>query len=111
MNGLVERLRPNLRPRTPRTVGELLARFGRAVLWLAVGIVLLRGIGSTFATERPARITPSARVAAAPSWPDDAARSFALTGSTHSLAGALAWIVGLLAVFVPLSVWRYRRMS
>jgi hypothetical protein len=28
-----------------------------------------------------------------------------------SLWGALAWIVGILAVFVPLSVWRYRRMS
>ena len=25
--------------------------------------------------------------------------------------GALAWIFGLLAVFVPLCVWRYRRMS
>jgi len=24
---------------------------------------------------------------------------------------ALAWIVGIVAVFVPLSVWRYRRMS
>ena len=25
--------------------------------------------------------------------------------------GALAWIVGIVALFVPLSVWRYRRMS
>ena len=25
--------------------------------------------------------------------------------------GGLAWIVGLLVVFVPLCVWRYRRMS
>ena len=42
----------------------------------------------------------------------DAARTFALTGGVpDSLAGALAWIVGILAVFVPLSVWRYRRMS
>ena len=29
----------------------------------------------------------------------------------HRSAGALAWIVGLLAVFIPLCVWRYRRMS
>ena len=41
----------------------------------------------------------------------DAARSFALTGTPGSLGGALAWICGLLAIFVPLSVWRYRRMS
>ena len=42
----------------------------------------------------------------------DAARTFALTGGVpDSLAGSLVWIVGLVAVFVPLSVWRYRRMS
>jgi ABC transporter DrrB family efflux protein len=41
----------------------------------------------------------------------NAARSLALTGTPESLAGALAWSFGLLAVFVPLCVWRYRRMS
>jgi ABC-2 type transport system ATP-binding protein len=42
----------------------------------------------------------------------DAARTLALTGGVpDSLGGALAWIVGIVAVFVPLSVWRYRRMS
>jgi ABC transporter DrrB family efflux protein len=42
----------------------------------------------------------------------DAARGFALGGSTAgSLPGTLAWVGGLLAVFVPLCVWRYRRMS
>jgi ABC transporter DrrB family efflux protein len=41
----------------------------------------------------------------------DAARSYALTGAPASLGGAAAWIVGLLAVFIPLCVWRYRRMS
>jgi len=42
----------------------------------------------------------------------DAARTLALTGGVpESLAGSLAWIVGIVAVFVPLSVWRYRRMS
>jgi ABC transporter DrrB family efflux protein len=42
----------------------------------------------------------------------DAARTLALTGGIpSSLGGALAWIVGIVAVFVPLSVWRYRRMS
>jgi len=42
----------------------------------------------------------------------DAARTLALTGGVpDSLWGALAWIVGIVALFVPLSVWRYRRMS
>jgi ABC-2 type transport system permease protein/oleandomycin transport system permease protein len=42
----------------------------------------------------------------------NAARTLALTGGVpDSLGGALAWIVGIVAVFVPLSVWRYRRMS
>jgi ABC-2 type transport system ATP-binding protein len=40
------------------------------------------------------------------------ARSFALQGGVpSSLAGASAWIAGLLAGFIPLCVWRYRRMS
>ncbi len=40
------------------------------------------------------------------------ARSLALVpGAPSSLLGAIAWIVGLLAVFIPLSVWRYRRMT
>jgi ABC transporter DrrB family efflux protein len=42
----------------------------------------------------------------------DAARTLALTGGVpDSLGGSLAWIAGIVAVFVPLSVWRYRRMS
>ena len=32
-------------------------------------------------------------------------------GTPSSLGGAIAWIAGLLAVFIPLSVWRYRRMT
>jgi ABC-2 type transport system ATP-binding protein len=41
----------------------------------------------------------------------DAARSFAFYGTPTSLGAAAAWTGGLLAVFIPLSVWRYRRMS
>ncbi len=41
----------------------------------------------------------------------DAARSFAFYGTPASLGAAAAWIGGLLAVFIPLSVWRYRQMS
>jgi ABC transporter DrrB family efflux protein len=41
----------------------------------------------------------------------DAARSLAFYGTPASLGQAAAWIGGLLAVFIPLSVWRYRRIS
>jgi ABC-2 type transport system ATP-binding protein len=41
----------------------------------------------------------------------DAARSLALFDTPTSLGTAAAWIGGLLAVFIPLSVWRYRRVS
>jgi ABC transporter DrrB family efflux protein len=42
----------------------------------------------------------------------DAARSLALVpGTPSTLGGSIAWIAGILAVFVPLSVWRYRRMT
>jgi ABC transporter DrrB family efflux protein len=41
----------------------------------------------------------------------NAARSLALTGTPTSLGGAAAWIGGLLVVFVPLCVGRYRRIS
>jgi ABC-2 type transport system ATP-binding protein len=40
------------------------------------------------------------------------ARSYALVGGVpSSLGGTAAWILGLLALFIPLCVWRYRRMS
>ena len=38
-------------------------------------------------------------------------RPLALFGTPASLGAAVAWIGGLLAVFIPLSVWRYRRIS
>jgi ABC-2 type transport system ATP-binding protein len=41
----------------------------------------------------------------------DAARSYALTGAPASLGAAAAWIGGVLFLFIPLCVWRYRRMS
>jgi ABC transporter DrrB family efflux protein len=40
------------------------------------------------------------------------ARTYALDGGVPgSLGGAAAWILALLAIFIPLCVWRYRRMS
>jgi ABC-2 type transport system ATP-binding protein len=54
----------------------------------------------TFAQASPVTLTANA------------ARTYALDGGVPgSLAGAAAWIIGLLAVFIPLCVWRYRRMS
>jgi ABC transporter DrrB family efflux protein len=42
----------------------------------------------------------------------NAARSLALVpGTPSSLGSAIAWIAGLLVVFIQLSVWRYRRMT
>jgi ABC-2 type transport system permease protein/oleandomycin transport system permease protein len=42
----------------------------------------------------------------------NAARSYALTpGIPASVGETAAWIGGVLAVFIPLCVWRYRRMS
>ena len=42
----------------------------------------------------------------------DTARTYALVGGVPgSLPEAAAWIIGLLAIFIPLCVWRYRRMS
>ena len=52
-----------------------------------------------FATINPVTVTANA------------ARSLALYGTPASLGAAAAWIGGLLAVFIPLSVWRYRRIS
>jgi ABC transporter DrrB family efflux protein len=40
------------------------------------------------------------------------ARAYALDGGVPgSLGGAAAWIIGLLVIFIPLCVWRYRRMD
>jgi ABC-2 type transport system permease protein/oleandomycin transport system permease protein len=42
----------------------------------------------------------------------NAARSLAFVpGTPSSLGAAIAWIAGVLAVFIPLSVWRYRRIT
>jgi Conjugative transposon protein TcpC len=58
------------------TGGGLLKAFGRAVLWLLVAVLLLRG-----AADLLARSTPAAAVRAAPVapmvWPGDEARAFA----------------------------------
>ena len=98
-----------------RRAGELLARFGlaqaadrpartysggmRRRLDIASSLLHHAGLAADVREISPVTVTA------------DAARSLALLGTPASLGAAAAWIGGLLAVFIPLSVWRYRRMS
>jgi ABC transporter DrrB family efflux protein len=109
----------------------LVAAFGFALSWIfafvaltvrgaeaaqSAGFVLLFPLvfaSSVFVpiSSMPGWLQPIAKVTPV-TLTANAARSLALTGGVpDSLGSALAWIVGILAVFVPLSVWRYRRMS
>jgi hypothetical protein len=58
------------------TTGALLGRIGRMLLWLAVAVVLVGGLTDILATQP--RAASSRGAAAAPAWPDDAARAFAV---------------------------------
>src|SRR5258708_6649868 len=108
----------------------LAAPFGFAPRWILAFVALSRPRAATAQTARlvvifPLRFARSGFVplATLPDWlaafakinpvtvTSDAARSLALYGTPASLGAAAAWIGGLLAVFIPLSVWRYRRIS
>jgi hypothetical protein len=52
-------------------------RLGRAVLWLFVLVLLLRGLASVMEPREPAAVVQEPR-AATPSWPDDDTRAFAV---------------------------------
>jgi hypothetical protein len=69
--------RGSVRAPVLRTPADVLKRLGRAVLWLLVIVLLLRGLASLFATDTPRATTPKRATAAAPVWPDDEARTFA----------------------------------
>src|SRR3954451_6899526 len=58
-----------------RTAGGLLKRLGRALLWLLVVVLLLRGLASVLEPRRPAAVVRAPRPT--PAWPDDDARAFA----------------------------------
>ena len=76
---LIARLRMPQRSaaRSPRTVRGLLSTLGRVVLWLVVGVVLMRGLTGILATDRAAQPRHVIRDALAMAWPDDAARAYA----------------------------------
>src|SRR5262245_3322452 len=85
--GLMRALRETLRGRgqvavtTPR---DLLAAAGRVVLWLAVGLLLVRGAQATLGPAEDAH-PQAARPVAAVEWPDDAARALAVEFATAYL--------------------------
>ena len=58
-----------------RTVGGLVKRLGRVLLWLLVVVLLLRGLASVLEPAKPTPAVDAARLA--PTWPDDDARAFA----------------------------------
>jgi ABC transporter DrrB family efflux protein len=109
----------------------LVAAFGFALSWIFAFVSLVvRGAESAqtagFVLLFPLVFASSVfvPVSSMPSWLQpfakaspvtltaDAARTLASTGGIPSSLGeSLAWIAGILAVFIPLSVWRYRRMS
>ncbi len=65
------------RPGRSRTPRELFSRLGRSVLWLAVTVALLRGLAGTLDSD-PQAVEPGRAQTAAPTWPDDAARAYAI---------------------------------
>jgi hypothetical protein len=78
MRRMRERMnRPSVLSR-PRTPAELLARLGRLVLWLTVGLLLARGAGDLLASEQPTTRPGVQQAGVRPAWPDDAARAFAV---------------------------------
>jgi ABC transporter DrrB family efflux protein len=109
----------------------LVSAFGLALSWIFAFVALtVRGAEAAqsagFVVLFPLVFASSVfvPVATLPSWLQaiakvspvtltaNAARSLSLVpGTPSSLGGAVAWIAGLLAVFIPLSVWRYRRMT
>jgi ABC transporter DrrB family efflux protein len=109
----------------------LVSAFGLALSWIfafvaltvrgaeaaqSAGFVILFPLVFASSVFVPVSTLPSWLQAVAKASPvtlsANAARSLALVpGTPSSLGGAIAWIAGLLAVFIPLSVWRYRRMT
>jgi hypothetical protein len=69
----------------PRTGRELLATLGRLVLWVAVGLVLVRGVGAMTAREPVPAPRAVDDVQTGAGWPDDAARAFAVEFATAYL--------------------------
>ena len=74
--------------RRPQTLGELLAGVGRLVLWLALGVVLARGLTGILAATPAEPTRPLKPGPTAAAWPDDSARAFATDFATAYLTHA-----------------------
>jgi hypothetical protein len=71
------------------TSRELVAQAGRVLLWLAVLLVLIRGLdGIASARHGASRVRGASGQTAAGGWPDDAARAFAVQFATAYLTHA-----------------------
>src|SRR3954464_4043208 len=81
--------------RAARAPRELVRRLGRAVLWLVVAVVLLRGLTATLATRQTSVAARGA--SSAPAGPNDAARAFAAEFATAYLDQPPADTAGLSA--------------
>jgi hypothetical protein len=74
--GLLDRRRASSGRREPVTAGDLLRRIGRALLWVLVVVLLVRGVSGTLVGSEPVRQARVAR-SAVPAWPNEEARAFA----------------------------------
>lgn len=58
------------------------------MLWLTIGLLLVRGAGNLLASEPPTTPPSVDRAGVRPEWPDDAARAFAVEFATAYLSYA-----------------------
>jgi conjugative transposon protein TcpC len=68
--------RDGVRAPVIRTPGGLAKRLGRAVLWLLVLVLLLRGLAGVMEPRTPATVASASKPATV-AWPDDQTRAFA----------------------------------
>ena len=89
-----------VRSLTPGSPSSVLAGFGRLALWLAIGFVLVRGVGAvldTSATRGPAGV----RASAVQVWPDDEAQAFAVSFTRAYLSFSSADPAGYARALAP----------
>lgn len=86
-----------------RTAGQLLRAVGRGVLWLAVAVVLLRGLASIFGGDADADARRPTDAASASSFPDAEAQAFAVSFARAYLTfapGRQEWVAPSLGPYL-----------
>jgi hypothetical protein len=108
VRGVIDRFRSMPMARSAVLIGRTVADLVRNVLV----IVLMTGVGYLIGFRFQAGLLNALACIAVVCACGCRAQLRALDGGVPaSLGGAAAWIIGLLAIFVPLCVWRYRRMD